>query len=417
MKNCLILITSSYPYLTQESFIESEIPFDAAAFDKVITLAVDVGKNAPKMRAVPENVDSFNVSVTSKKLGRGLSKVKGVFNYIKGTDYDESDAEADTVAKKLFLGYFVARAEREFVLCMDKLKEYDFSEYDSVTVYSYWFFVSALIGVKIKEEVKKQCGKVKLVSRAHGYDVYESRDVNRLNYLPLRAYLLNKFDAVYVCSENGRDHIRQRYPVFANKVHKSYLGTTDNGISGTEENCIHILSCSNVIALKRVDRIANSLSLLKDKGIENIKWTHIGDGVEMPVVKDIVDRKLDFMEVEFKGNIKNSDVLSYCRKNPVDLFINVSNSEGLPVSIMEAMSFGIPVIAADVGGVSEIVKNNFNGRLISKDFEDDDLAFEIKRFYGLSPEEKAQMRENARIYWEENFNAEKNYTNFVNNII
>ena len=45
---------------------------------------------------------------------------------------------------------------------------------------------------------------------------------------------------------------------------------------------------------------------------------------------------------------------------PVDLFLTVSANEGIPVSIMEAQSFGIPVIATDVGGISEIV-NNVNG--------------------------------------------------------
>jgi glycosyltransferase involved in cell wall biosynthesis len=40
---------------------------------------------------------------------------------------------------------------------------------------------------------------------------------------------------------------------------------------------------------------------------------------------------------------------------PVDVFINISMSEGVPVSIMEAQSFGLPVIATDVGGTKEIM--------------------------------------------------------------
>ncbi|NCO54621.1 MAG: glycosyltransferase, partial [Bacteroidetes bacterium] len=52
----------------------------------------------------------------------------------------------------------------------------------------------------------------------------------------------------------------------------------------------------------------------------------------------------------------------------VDLFINVSESEGIPVSIMEALSAGIPVIATNVGGTNEIVNNDV-GFLIDKEFE------------------------------------------------
>ena len=50
--------------------------------------------------------------------------------------------------------------------------------------------------------------------------------------------------------------------------------------------------------------------------------------------------------------------------NKMNLFINLSDSEGIPVTIMDAFSVGIPVIARDVGGISEIVSNQ-NGVLLS----------------------------------------------------
>ena len=49
--------------------------------------------------------------------------------------------------------------------------------------------------------------------------------------------------------------------------------------------------------------------------------------------------------------------------NDFDLFVNMSLSEGIPVSIMEAISFGIPIIATNVGGNAEIV-NDETGVLI-----------------------------------------------------
>ena len=55
-------------------------------------------------------------------------------------------------------------------------------------------------------------------------------------------------------------------------------------------------------------------------------------------------------------------------KNYIDALINVSESEGLPFSMMEAISFGIPVIGTNVGGVKEII-NNDTGILLEKDFE------------------------------------------------
>ena len=62
----------------------------------------------------------------------------------------------------------------------------------------------------------------------------------------------------------------------------------------------------------------------------------------------------------FLGNIVNTG--SYCSK--ADLFMLPTNYEGLPMVIIEAMSFGKPVVASDVGGISEIVRNGINGYVV-----------------------------------------------------
>ena len=71
----------------------------------------------------------------------------------------------------------------------------------------------------------------------------------------------------------------------------------------------------------------------------------------------------DNLEHHWKGARSNSEVRSFMMSEPVDLFLNLSQSEGLPVSIMEAMASGIPAMATDVGGTSEIVTNR-NGWLL-----------------------------------------------------
>ena len=96
----------------------------------------------------------------------------------------------------------------------------------------------------------------------------------------------------------------------------------------------------------------------------------------------------------------------------IDLFLNVSESEGIPVSIMEAISAGIPVIATDVGGTSEIVNDSF-GTLIPKYFLINDLAKIIFQFNRKREEQKKQMKTNAKKFWSENFDAMKNYQMFA----
>lgn len=65
----------------------------------------------------------------------------------------------------------------------------------------------------------------------------------------------------------------------------------------------------------------------------------------------------------FLGNIVNAG--AYC--SWADIFMLPSHYEGLPMVIIEAMSFGKPIIASNVGGVSEIVRNNINGYALDND--------------------------------------------------
>lgn len=413
MKRCLILVTNLYPYSLGEAFLEPEVPFLAKQFDKVITLSIGLEKNAPLTREVPENFDCYNITSLPKKINRAISLLNGAANLLRPARNVEDEAQK-SITHRAFYEYFTARGEREFTLCEKILQKYDFSEYDSVTVYSYWFFVAALVASKIYDKLSKECRNVKFVSRAHGHDVY--RNANFIGYIPKRRFLLDKVDAVYPCSINGEEYILESYPEYADKVKHRYLGTVENGISRMSEDEFHLVSCSRMIELKRLDRIASALVLLDKENFGKIRWTHIGSGETYEKVRRICDSGLENIKVDFLGEIPNDEVKDFYRSRSVDLLINTSTTEGLPVSMMEAMSFSIPVLATDVGGVSEIVRDGFNGILIDESFTDEELAQKIKEIILSSREERETMRKNARFFWEENFDAEKNFTAFAKEI-
>lgn len=67
----------------------------------------------------------------------------------------------------------------------------------------------------------------------------------------------------------------------------------------------------------------------------------------------------------FIGNIPNAG--AYCKF--ADLFCLPSNYEGLPMVILEAMSFGKPIVASNVGGISEIVQNDVNGYTVNNEID------------------------------------------------
>ena len=145
---------------------------------------------------------------------------------------------------------------------------------------------------------------------------------------------------------------------------------------------------------------------------ENIRWVHFGDGPLRKELEQMAKEKLSNVKYEFQGIVANDKILDFYADNHVDLFINLSSSEGIPVSIMEALSAGIPVVATNVGGTAEAV-NSQNGFLIPVNFNISDVALTITNYLNLEPAQQLQYRQNAYEFWKENFEAGKNYTTFV----
>jgi glycosyltransferase involved in cell wall biosynthesis len=210
---------------------------------------------------------------------------------------------------------------------------------------------------------------------------------------------------VLAISLNGKNHLLKANKISENKISVARLGTTDFGLNKTEDlNFFRIVSCSSFHAYKRVELIIDVLSHSSKK----IEWVHFGDGDQKNIILEKVKHLPQNVSFTFMGFQKNTFIMEYYQQNQIDLFINVSETEGIPVSIMEAISFGIPVIATNVGGVAEIV-NAKTGFLIDKYF-DSKVAYQlIENFIEASNEVKASLKQSSRYFWEQNYNASKNY--------
>lgn len=414
MSACLIMLTNTYPFNGGEYFIENEIDIVSRYFDKIMIFALDADKNAPLTRSIPSNVSAMITGKYSRKRERAGDLIGAVLGM---SFFGKKDGETD-IGKKLFREYFRKRSERQFKQVLENISAEELKEYDEVIIYSYWLFVPASVAVKLKEHLLKMGVKVKkVVSRAHGYDIYEER--NSLKYLPEREYLLKNLDAIFTCSRDGERYLKEKYQSFAEKIYYSPLGTKDHGaVSHNKTDKFTIVTCSSLNPVKRVWRVANALSLYM--GEKEIKWIHIGgSGKKLQKLKNYTENKLSGKNAafEFKGQMTNDKVNDFYLSNPPDLFLNVSESEGVPVSIMEAASFGIPVLAADCGGTGEVVENSVTGKLIPKDFSDSELISEIKNFVFLKENEIKRMSEAGRSMWMEKYNAEKNYSDFASKLL
>ena len=127
-------------------------------------------------------------------------------------------------------------------------------------------------------------------------------------------------------------------------------------------------SMSSVVRLMMVARFAEPkdhmllLKALNNVRVENWHLTLVGDGPLLQRVKDYVAAEQLDEKVEFTGACRNVAG----RFAETDIFVLVSKSEGLPISVIEAMRAGVAVIASDVGGVSELIEHKESGLLVDK---------------------------------------------------
>lgn len=398
----LILIDKKFPYKSGEPFLENEINEIPSEFEQVIIFPIDIAKNEIQTREInSEKIKVLPVNLLKYK----VRKIKyGVVSIVKSLFQQQSRL---SFAQKFTQKVDEVMAKEIGNKIINELRKYHFSDEDEVVIYSYWLHTTASIAVRVKEYLNNTGCKTIAVSRAHRFDIYEEE--RKSNFLPSRTLIFSGLDFVYSISEDGRNYLQDHYPDFAKKFGVSKLGTYDHGINHFTKKEFHILSVSRLTAVKRVELIIEALSFWDNK---NITWTHIGDGPEEDQLKKLVEKKLKNVSVRFLGYRTNKEVYSYYENNPVDLFVNVSASEGIPVSIMEAISFGIPVCATNVGGNSEIAVPEETGYLIPRDFEMRNFVNILVNMYGQEYTSKIQLREATKNFWQNNYFAKKNYPEF-----
>lgn len=292
-----------------------------------------------------------------------------------------------------------------------KLKAMDVAH---VWHYSFWFYDCIFLAWLRSKGLTE-----KAIARTHGGDLFEERGSLDTKAL-FRYFQLRRLDRVYSVSETGARYLRERYPAYAHKVRTAFLGSLPPKAIpeiGPSRPLV-VVSCARVRNVKRIHLIGEALYQVDVP----VRWVHFGDAdptskdptvpLYFGALKALAQRSN--VEVVSMGGVSNTAILEWYATNPVHLFISMSENEGIPVSMMEAISFGIPVMSTDVGGCSEIV-NERTGVLIPKDTSVAEVARSIERF-ASSPMIGPAYRSAVREYWAEHFDMERNYELFFKEV-
>lgn len=409
-RDLLLVLTDHFPCASGEEFFGMELPYLADVHDEIIIIPVRRTSSDVVTRELPPGVKvvlpaaasmTNKWSILARKLPNIVGSNEGFVDWANIARPRRLLADLVFAAQSLDIYDRVSRA----------LKSVDLSAYTSVVLYSYWMFYGVSVGRQLALNEFRGIPTT-LMSRAHRYDLDEGS--NPLGFLAARPYFSRVMDRVCAISDTAAGLLPpNRFPA-QSKIVVRRLGVPEQPEVERATPSNWIVSCSGTSPVKRLDLLMDAVLEVDRRGVP-IRWTHIGGG-DQSVLDGLSDRAQQLSErssFELLGQKPSSFVRTYHLNPDLCAFVNVSSSEGVPVTIMEALACSLPVIATDAGGTYELVKDGVNGTLLDLHPSADAIADAIIESFTLKPDSTRERAANARETWSQLSNSEQLYSSFA----
>lgn len=238
--------------------------------------------------------------------------------------------------------------------------------------------------------VLQKISNLPLVCTIHGINTKDSYFSRFFTKYIINSLVINEKKVIAV-SENTQHYYNQ-------EIHSSYIQTIRNGVSikkkeeyTDKKHTFTIGYVSNINDHKGWKYLVEAYISLLPQYKNIIKLILAGDGpkYEVDSLMDIIKQYNLEEDVKYVGYVPDAGdtLIPY-----LDLLVLPSKSEGLPMSILESLGNGIPVLATAVGGVPEVIKDGENGFFINRDSKS---IYEKIRIIIENPELYALLKKNA----------------------
>ena len=244
----------------------------------------------------------------------------------------------------------------QLVYCIRKIL--DLRSVDLIHSHRYKENVLAFLSSKFGKEIQ-------LVATQHGIPEILGENNNRkykflhrLNIFLLRKY----FRQVIAVSRDIRSIFINTFGFSEQQITVIHNGTdipTGPVTKNTKESFV-IGSMGRIFPVKDyllMVEVAREISGATDK----IRFELAGDGPDASKIESAIERYRLWRSFRLLGTVE--DLPGFYRG--IDLYLNTSLYEGIPMTVLEAMSYGIPVVAPNVGGLKEMLVNGKEGYLVN----------------------------------------------------
>ncbi|CAK0754554.1 hypothetical protein CCP3SC15_10037 [Gammaproteobacteria bacterium] len=416
MTTKLILFTSAFPYGLRETFLVPELPHLCQAFDRIVIMPM---RGAGSWRTLPANVEVAEPLWTTRN-GKIRFFVRAMLSPRSWALFFRESAHVVKTYSRFHVALFVnilhwALYRGALERC-DAVREALRSP-EGVVAYSYWGHIPSLAMPTLAD------AGIPSIVRYHRADLYlDGMNAygyyhRSIRYFPWRDEIARKSTRSVFISQHGLDYFLENWGKslsFPEQAVVRRLGVDDCGVnpgrSESRSEPFVVVSCSTVAVTKRVHLIAAFVKELSKS--KEVVWYHFGPGECNLLAREVETADSPQLQIHLRGWVENDEIMEFYLRNHVDLFVNLSLSEGVPVSIMEAVSFGIPTLATDVGGSSEVVLNGESGLIIGLNEATDSKRLTEMVLDALLPG-GALERCTPRSVWKERFDACANFSTFA----
>lgn len=273
----------------------------------------------------------------------------------------------------------------------------------ATTLYSCWMSFDGYAAAL----TKRKHPDARFVVRGHAFDIDTER--NPMNPYLMKQTIADQADGVFLISETAKSQYMEYMQgrVSSEKVHVLGMGSGGEAVQIKEaplyaQGVFRVVSCAKIIPIKQVHLMVKALA--KWEGMP-LRWTHIGGGEGEKTLRKLAEEELDLKEnviYDITGSMDSAKVQKIYDSHAYDVFVNTSQKEGVPVSIMEAIRHGIPVIAPAVGGIPEMVTEDI-GFLYDPEQGAEGVLAALDQFSKRPKDEALRMRMAAQKRWNDEY--------------
>jgi glycosyltransferase involved in cell wall biosynthesis len=239
-----------------------------------------------------------------------------------------------------------------------------------------------------------------VIYTVHGFGFKPEAPLLQRSAAWLAECALARYTSHMVCVSEHERQLAQRLPIAPNR-----LSVIANAVPDTSDRAnpgypgLRIVMVARLARPKRPDLFLQALALLRDRLGHEVPASLIGGGPDLEAQR-ILCRQLNLEAVDFTGDV--GDVAGRLAQHTI--FVLMSDHEGLPISVIEAMRAGLAIVVSDLPGVRELISPGQHGLLVPN--QASALADALTQLIA-SPQLRSRLGNAARQRYEACFNPSR----------